>query len=651
MKDGLLFLDTESDPITKKRMTIQMRMNGESVIIDHPAKRHLLKEWMSKAEAVIIFNAPYDMGVLSAMKGNSYKYENDKWSMMIEGYEYDVMAINGPRNHIKSHGDAPPVIDLMKLWTILVDDSNFSLKALIKKELGQKPIPYTPENAKTYAYQAQDVECLEKLWYKFLEKISGITNVAGYTYHEWQKINTPATFPKIAYKAEYPMLAEWMKYNEEQDKMFNLKFALEEAYNGGITCALYRGTVLNTGWFDIHGAYAHVIEYENTDQYKKYHWEEADPTLQLERDRSPVLCKVSTDVVMKKVNNSLKLYRVEKPAVKWMWSYDILAMRELFDDAHIKVIKAYRPVPENHVEVSLPAQWSALKEEEQRLHGKTTLREYYKFMSNTSYGITAQREPNYTIHTNMCIAGIITSRAHLILCEMINEARKAGCDWLYSDTDSICVRLNDVNPKELDVNLNKRIAPYGCECEFIGPTRVLSLKRYIARDGTDLEGNKVKDKVRLHGKGQYNITENDMRNMLAGNPNLNPVFIKQVKANTMRTYNRVLKLDPRITHPHPFMFIKDIPQGKTNEEGCFEPLIKQNWFDKWYTHIDTKLTSPAKARPDDEFERDFIKFKSDFEASIYYGEASNSNCVDCDDISGESYRDWDAEDASLFGED
>jgi len=38
-----------------------------------------------------------------------------------------------------------------------------------------------------------------------------------------------------------------------------------------------------------------------------------------------------------------------------------------------------------------------------------------------------------------CIAGMITARSHLALIEMVDECRRHGLVWRYSDTDSVCV--------------------------------------------------------------------------------------------------------------------------------------------------------------------------------------------------------------------
>lgn len=633
----LLFVDTETDPVTKEPESIQLKWGKYVEIIKNFNHLERLEALWENSDAVIIFNAPYDLGVLSRIQGKEPEYKQGKWFMEIAGFQYRVKRLNLHSNLIKPVGKnskgipPPPVIDLLKLWAILIEDKDISLKSLIKRELGVTPIPYSPENAKTRAYQEQDVVQLEKLWDIFLHKVSTIPTVAGYNYRDWGGINTGASFTKKAYEEKYPQLTDWKKKNNEENVEWELKAALEQAYNGGITCAMFHGTRDNTAWYDIHGAYAHVIEYMNMDRYKLFTWENSDYD-----EEKPVLCYCKTNVVLTKINHSLKIFGVKDPAYRYMWNYDIQAMKCLFPDACVDVLQAWCPVPLIKTDQSLPKEWSKLKEEEEKAHGKTTLREYYKLLSNSSYGITAQREPFESKHTNMVIAGIITSRAHLILCQMIETARSYGCDWLYSDTDSICVDLHGCDPGVLENALNKRIAPYSCGCEFIGTTKVMSLKRYIAVKGHDLEGNAVKDKVRTHGKSIYHIDEMDMRSMLLGKENYSPLRISQVCANTERTFNRCLKLNPKITYPHPFMF----------ETGIETDMSKQDFFNKWKEHIDTKTTIPPGACVDDEFVRNFHIFRSYSHAIKFF----RGRVGEIEDVVDLTYRQWDEEDELIFGD-
>lgn len=644
MLQDVLFLDTESDPDTKKPWTVQMLMNGEYKLIDHPKKNHFLKEWMSKAKHVVIFNAPYDMGVLSIRHGKKFKWVGDKWHMNIEGYHYEVRKMNILGSHIKSHGDAPKVFDAFKIWGLLVSGEAVSLEDIAWDEFRVKMIPYSEENSKTEAYQKQDVVLLAKVYLRFFERTKDLFEIAGYDSKDFENIHTQATFPKNEYAKVYSSMKDWRDHNVAENARFKLKYALDDAYNGGITCSLYRGTVEDTAWFDIHGAYAHVIEFENTDQYKLHTWKEIEPPEELPRDNHPILCNVVTDVVMMKINGSLKIFRLKHPTKRDMWSYDILAMRLLFPDANIKIISALEYIGLNPVSESLPSKWSAEKESRQEKEGKTPRVMFLKFLSNTSYGITAQSEPWATIHTNKALAGVITSRAHLILCEMIDEARKMGCQWLYSDTDSICVKLNGADPAELDKRLNKRISPYTCECELVGKTRILSLKRYIAYDGVDTEGNPVEDKIKIHGISIYNVTKEDILGMLQGKTNYDPLLIKQMTANTERTLNRLVKLCPETKkYAHPFMFVKDIP----------DPLgrSKQDWFRRtWFPHEDVKLDRPKGKKATEDYARDFFVFDSITQARLFYGDKTPAERTEPDVLITKTKVDWDAIDEYLFGD-
>lgn len=599
----LLYLDTESDPVTKQPESVQMRLAGTNYIFE-PWQTEEMKALWVKADAVIAFNAPYDMGVLSSLEGNTYRWTGTFWDMLIFGQKYKVRRIDGYRNIIRSLKGSIPVIDMLKLWSILVDDGrehSISLKALIERELHAKPIHYSAETAKTTAYRVQDVEKLEELWELFLSRTSGIVDVQGYSYQEWAKVCTPATLCKRAYAEQYPMLKEWQKENNKEDAKYGLKAKLERAYHGGLTIALYRGQLRNTAWYDIHGAYAHAIEYENTDRYMKYRWQQVQP--EDPRKGTPVLYCLKTDAHLESIGASLKIYRTREPCLAWQWGYDILALRALFPDARVDYLRAYKPLPMLDIPQSLPAVWSAKKEQEQREHGKTTLREYYKLMSNTSYGIKAQRNPYPTIHTNMVIAGIITSRARLVLAEMVATARKHGCTWRYSDTDSICVELHGADPYAVEAAINAQVAPYSVECEHIGDTKILSLKRYIATGDPN-----AADKIRLHGKSIYKVSAADMLDMMQHPKDVRntPMRITGVTAATERTYNRVLKLHPRITHPHPFMFLTE----QVCDVGRFE------WFSRWYRHVDTKTTYSLDAA---EYDRHILRFNNTYGAKLYFG--------------------------------
>ncbi len=652
--------------MTKRPLSIQYATDNESGVISEfdESSFQMLRRLWHESEAVIFFNAPYDLGVLSIAypQHHSYRWVNNKsgkyWHIRLFGLSYRVFRIGGVRNSIRAMSaetdingmvlnksrrrpKSTPVIDLLKLWSILVDDGekhSISLKSLIERELHEKPIPYTPENALTREYQLQDVEKLRSLWSVFLERVSRIDAVSDYTYLKWSEVKTPATFTKIAYLQAYPDLKLLQRANKEKDSEYHVSKALEEAYHGGITIALKRGVSANTAWFDIHGAYAHTIEYENTDRYMLYHWEACDDLDgPLPRDGEPYLCKCLTDAVLASIGKSLKIYRLKQPAQVWMWSYDILALRLLFPDMTCKVSIKLKLCPDIPDAVSLPIVWSAEKEHEELTNGKTTLREFYKLLSNTSYGIKAQRNPYETAHTNMAIAGVITSRAHLILAEMIDVVQKCGCRWVYSDTDSICVEHGIQWISGLEYMINKRIAPYSAGCEGYGRrTKILSLKRYTSKGGFNIDGSKPHDKIRLHGKGQFKISQSDIASWTEGvAPPQTRLTLASVAANTERTMSRVIKLNPLCEqYKHPFMF----------ETNCRADVSPYEWFMRWYAHVDTKTTYPESALVNDEFYRDIRTFETQYHAySFYRGQivsaADNPDilCLDSDYDNIEAY--------------
>lgn len=651
----ILFIDTESDEVTKRPLSVQYRYGGDEGVITtfNEETFGLISSMWRAADAVIMFNAPYDMGVLSvAWRGhNSYEWIENKhgqyWKISLFGCAYRVRRVFGFRNFIKplarTHDDtgaayptkakralSTPVIDLLKLWSILVDDGethSISLKALIERELHKKAIPYSPENVGTLEYQLQDVRCLEELCYIFLDKVKTIEAVSNYTYEQWGYVKTPATFTKIAYEEEYPDLKIWQAWNIREDKKYRLQRALEAAYHGGITVALKRGVSERTAWFDINGAYAHVIEYENTDRYLCYSWREVSPEgYEPARDGKPALCYVRTDVMIDTIGKSMKIFRVRRPTTAYMWGYDILALRALFPDCNIEILRVYELQPLVDVSESLPARWSAMKEEEERLHGKTTRRAFFKLLCNTSYGIKAQRKPFTTVHTNLAIAGLITARAHLILCEMIDEARKHGCRWIYSDTDSICVEHGDQDMSELAAAINKRIAPYTAGCEgYNRRTRVLSLKRYTSTGGVNLDGSIPHPKICLHGRGQYKISQEDILAWSEGkNPGDRPLVFTSVAANTPRTMNRVLALNPLARdYIHPFAFETNIRSDRSARE----------WFSAWFAHIDTKTSYEEGTDVWAEFYRDIRTFESAYHAKSFY--ASKVIDENIDELLGE----------------
>ena len=668
-KYSLLYIDTESDPSSKRLLSIQWRFKGAHGIIEkfNDETHTFLAGLWAEASGVVMFNAPYDLGALSGgFPGlNSWEWIAGEYGsyyrLVLFGNAYKVRRISGFRNLIKPYRrlaspsgvpyskksprpHSTPVIDLLKLWSILIDDGrdgSISLKSLIKRELGVEPIPYSEATALTNAYRYQDVDRLEELFQVFLSHVDDIGALSGYTAEDWCFVKTPATFTKKAYEAAYPELSTWRKDNVTRDHDAHLTAALEEAYHGGITLALHRGTVDNTVWFDLKGAYASVIEHMNTDRYLTYSWEVISPDSPLISSReSPVLCKVSSSAVLTSINKSLKIFTVDALHTLWLWNFDIAALRLLFPDAIITVLEAYQPIPLNPCESSLPAVWNGLKDAEKKAHGKTTLYDYYKFLSNTSYGIKAQRSPFTTAHTNMTIAGIITSRVHLALLEMVDECRLMGMKWLYSDTDSVCMQFSGPVDESMVSRLNARLSPIAADCEGHScTTRILSLKRYTSVSGLMISGKPAPEKVRLHGKGRYRINQKFIRDGMAhGVTSVMPLVVSQIAANTAVTMKQLVKaFPPCAAHIHPFAFQPNLPSDRTLSE----------WFLAWYAHIDTKMTYPDSGTVSDEFSREFWNFPSFYIARRFWGEKTRDTPGEPEDLAA-GIGEWDEEVSWLY---
>ena len=609
-----------------------------------------------------MFNAPYDMGVLSIMYSkNSYKWvvkqhgpvkteKTSNWVMNLFGNRYNVRKISFFRNMIqpmnrtfkeydtldllkqrrsKSKYPSTPIIDLLKLWSILVNDKDISLKALIKKELGLKPIPYTPENALTNAYRLQDVFRLRDITEKFFIHISDLDGLQSYTWDDWCYIKTPATFTKIAYKETYPDLADWKKNNQEWIELYNIKSGLENAFHGGITLSFYRGKLTNTAWVDISGAYSKAIQTLNTDSYLKFSVDKLD--IDNVNLASNVLLKAKVNFMFKTIDKSLKIFKLKKPTLTWIWSDDIKASYNLYKNFKYEIVEAYRFNPLVDVKQSLPTEWDKSKKLEKKLHGKTTRYQYFKFRSNTGYGITAQRKPFETIHTNMVIAGMITAMVHNVLTSIIRILRGMGYKNVYNDTDSSCFAQDrKFTSKDMEKVINKinfEISPFQVDSEgYNKDTYVLSLKRYISERGT------ADDKIRLHGKGRYNIKEQDIYDYVINHkvPD-KKLMVTQLAANTKIGMGMLIKLFDYIKpYKHPFMFEKNIPVNPDKKTmGSF--------MHDWYYHIDTK-TSFIKDKTD--FYRSFHLFKNIHKALKYFRAFIIPKRTEYTRM---DYRDWDQE--------
>jgi len=660
--DNVLFIDTESDPDIKKPESLQYLLGGDKGIIEdfNTDNYFLIKSLWDKADAVIMFNAPYDMGVCSIMfTDNSYKWLESEsrgsyWQMELFKHNYNVRKLGFHRNLIKTlrqtkttksgkrvksgRANSTPIIDLLKLWSILIDDGrktgNLRLKTLIKVILGKETIEYSKEAARTEEYRYQDVIRLRELAEWFFNHVSNIDDLIDFGFDEWGDIKTPATFTKLSYERSYDIFQNNNPHQFMQDRIKNyptLSYALESAFNGGITLSFYRGTLHNTGWVDISGAYVHAIEYLNTDSYIISEIEDRRDIDNWDYKKPNCLCFVETNFIIKSVNKSLKLFSVKEPERIWLWYNDIIACSLLYPNFEYRLIRGYEFTPKYPVTESLPQVWSRMKDEEKKHNGKTTLYDFFKFKGNTSYGINAQRKPFTTKFTNMIIAGMITSTVHMILATINNTIENCPIDGvykvLYNDTDSCCFLhapdFNEYDMQDLIDLINVRIYPYKVESEGIAKTTTfLSLKRYISEGGTEA------DKIKLHGKGRYNVYQEDIYNYIKYKklPD-KELQVTQLAANTQRGMNQILKLYPFLDeYKHPFMFVTNVKTDRTMDD----------FFHSWYYHIDTKTTFKLHG----EFLREFRQFRNMSHAMDFYSNYYDDS--EPDDMNNH-YREYDKE--------
>ncbi|MDD3523921.1 MAG: DNA polymerase [Candidatus Cloacimonetes bacterium] len=638
--DNILFIDTESKKETGEPLYIQWRMNGVHGWIRSFRREdyYTLRSLWWQAEAVVFYGAPYDLfTVARAFKpycswrwagGGDMKY----WDLKIFGHHYKVRGISGLRNLIKPFNvterydgtsypkgkKAPkstPIIDLLKLWSILVDDGDgygLKLKSLIRNVLKMETYEYEDDSSLSIEYLMQDVDRLDDLWRVFLDKMQTVDDVRGYTYYDWCDVKTPATFVKKSYMRQYPNLKSMRNHNMKQDEKHGLTDALEQAYHGGVTLALHRGWLRRTAWYDINSAYANVIKHLNTDRYLRYDWERVCPSeADILSKSEPLLCRVKSSVIFTTINSGLKMYTQDTPEEYWVWNFDIHGLSLLFPSYTWDILEAYRPVPMNDVAESMVTPWIRHKDALKGVKGKETLREYYKFMSNTSYGIKAQRKPGITAHTNMCIAGMITARAHLILFEMVDVAQKEGYRWVYSDTDSICIEYEGSAPLDLEAKLNERIFPYTCECEgYDYQTFILSLKRYLSVGGLPHRDGKPREKIKLHGKWLYDVSPEDMKRfVIYRQAPHDKITIKSLRASTETTMKILTNKSPqREEWMRPFDFDTNIEADITVWE----------WFGAWFSHVDKKTFNPDTDDAEAEYARPFIHFRDRGQAMLYY---------------------------------
>lgn len=667
--ENLLFIDTETNEDTQEIDCITYLIGDKMGIIENFDEESFkfLRDLWHFSDGVVFYNAPFDMGVLSkAYDYNAYNWVEKEdsetgvissyWDMLLFGHRYKVKKLSFTANFINpmARKNVVPIIDLLKLWNILIETSSekvsISLKSLINRHLNWEngAIEYSKENAKMDKYRIQDVIAPKELMYIFLDKIKDVDVLNNFTATEWGSIKSSATFSKLFYAREYDNLKDIQQENDACISKYKLSAALEKAYHGGLTFAFYRGDIDDCAWVDIKGAYANAMKFLNTDQYLLFDFEKVD---NFDMD-SPYLLYVKSNFVFDTIENGLKTFYVHKPFNNWVWNYDIKAIENLIDDYEYEIIEVYKIIPQNDVKESLPLIWDSAKNIEEKKNGKSTLYNFYKLLSNSSYGIKAQRIPTRTEHTNMVIAGIITSRAHLVLTTINKTLRNEGFKIVYNDTDSACFHfdIKDIDePFDLTVidRINKAIHPFVVDYEGVfHNNNILSLKRYICEESEMYESvnkkliGKIPDmKIRVHGKGQYEISSDDMY-LIASGEELDEdaqLNIKQFTGTTKRTLKRIMVEFPHFeSELRPFMFIRNTKSH----------VWRSTYLKKWVDHIDKKLTHKNSIN----YDRTFRKFFDRDTAVIFYKNISSKKDILYGSNMTNTFINWDAYEKELSDE-
>jgi len=701
-------IDTESNPVTKQPLTIQVNMDGyEPVIFRAPYTDDdywTIKSYWEHAEGILFHNALYDMGVMAICfpqnrfrwkdsyekKGDYWVNVGGSWEFILFGNKYKARKINGHRNFIQNlnrvttdkFGDpvlvrrkkkrvyqsipkckSTPIIDTLKLWSILIEDPDMvydkgwslGLKGtkekpgLIPRWLKKKAIFYDEDNLSD-EYLKQDVVELSNIWKVFLKECP--PEVKDFTYQEFADIKSPATLAKIMYEKSYPDLKLYNKHNlDVLEEIPGLDYGLEKGYRGGITISRYRGPVENITWADISGAYANTIKLIDTDEWLEYEVEEIKEYV----DESNTLYKVKTNMHFDLYEGSLKIYKTKLLCNSWMWADDIETARMMYGDGFkIKFLKCYKFNP-NVESKNVVSDWLKKKK---KYKGKDPTRYlFYKNLSNTSYGIKAQRKPRRTKHTNMVIAGVITARVHRVL-ETINDIiRGMGKYVYYNDTDSAaCDELTEEEFKFINSELSRIFkVPYTVVNEgTFKYNDFRSLKRYGSWAGKYFDGSKVDNKVKVHGRGRYDVTRKEVlyyfKHWKVKEDRI--VNCIQIGANTGRTMGYLVQAHPEIKFPHPFMFVDREPgivswghlpvkvRGRNLKKKMKFKMLSE-FCKEWYDHIDTKTSFSGKSKYSQHtFKRDIKTFKSTMHARDWYCRFIKH---DKSGVDGEGKRNWDYE--------
>jgi hypothetical protein len=613
----ILFIDTESDEQTKEVISIQVLYGDRAHVWSPETAKIKLPPLWQRARAVCAWNAPYDLGVLSSFMGGYEWTESDipgaggAWTIIIGQDKYRVKHLGfaksliSARKRVNGDGISTPVIDLMKLWTILIDSRTPGLKATIRKYLGWEIIQYSETAAKTREYQLQDVYGPRALFEHFLSEISQIPGLKHLSLVDLAGICTDASFTKLAYAAEYPLKEISDAYKSNMHGI--LPAALDTAYHGGLTISFVRGIVDQVGIVDLSGAYATAIIEYGLERYTTFDWRHitGDEAKQTTLKQNHLVRAWVNYVIWHTEHSGSSLDRLRTPVLTWVWHDDLVALKQFFPDFKYSVEEIIEIIPTFEPARVLPREWRDAKDLEEAEGRKGGTRyNFYKILSNCAYGVRAQREPFPTRLTNLVIAGMITANARRALSGVVEFCCEHELGWFYSDTDSV---FTDMSVGLYIDEINERIAPHrvGLEGTYLR-AHLIGLKRYVLLKGWDNQGNPVDDSATTHGRWLYDVSEEEFIEIgqIGRVTKDRPLKIRNLAANTERGLKQLLKLSPGITNPHPFMFETNLETTRSLSDFAKD----------WFWRSDSKTVPPESISPSGTYWRDIQEFADMTEA-------------------------------------
>jgi hypothetical protein len=634
-REIILYLDTESDPKSKQPDTIQWRFKGQhGVIADfNDDTFYFIKSMWDEADAVILQNAPYDLGALTIFYrqnrcswGNFRVSRTGSWNFILFGNVYNVRKIAGHRNmispsnrlelscfgtpipslnikHHKSFEDvdgkplrmtrdglltipkspSTPIIDLLKLWSIIMEDEDecyekgwsLSLKTTAD---GRKGLIERWLHRKPIQYDKTITRQPDEYLYQDVDCLEELWNV--FTSHlpdtlkstslkAWGDVKTVATLVKWEYDRAYTTVEGNFSDYREANLEQDRLFGLGNALEHA-----YHGGFTIAWWrgplSNIAGVDIHSAYATCQREYDIERYITYEwKTISEYTDSIDTLYEVKCNFHFETMNGGMKVFKTTSPCSSFLWHDDVEAFKLLDPDFKFTIVRAWQAIPTFPKSQNLVKFWIAEREKYEK---GTTSNTYFKKMSNVAYGIKCQRWPMPTKFTNMVAGGMITAKCHLVLAQIMNELVMMGKHLRYNDTDS-CFFQGGMNIDEFN-RVNKRIAPFSVSFEgAFKEGDIRSLKRYALWKGKDLDGKPIRDKVTVHGRSRYDVTKAEILYYIQHGKveHDRTVNCIQVGANTARTLLYLIQSHPEITHPHPFMFVDREPAIVT--QGTWPPKL------------------------------------------------------------------------------